>query len=109
MTPLEEGNIATFYRLPNLFQTLLILSFRFLYELCTVTPFVIGMSPISAKKFFLLNASGALVRAAAFGSSGYIFGQALKILIGKIEHYELLAFGLIARLGLLIWTVHFIL
>lgn len=105
--PAWKEKVQKVYRLMNRFQTLLILSFRFLYGLRTVTPFVIGMNPVSAKKFFLLNAAGALVWAAVFGSGGYIFGQALKMLIGKIEHYELLAFGLIALLGLLIWTVHF--
>jgi membrane protein DedA with SNARE-associated domain len=91
----------------NKYQTPMILSFRFLYGLRTVTPFVIGMSRVSVKKFIVLNAVGALVWAAAIGSGGYLFGRALQVYIGQIEHYEVLVFAIIALFGLFIWTVHF--
>jgi membrane protein DedA with SNARE-associated domain len=94
-------------KITNRFQTAIILSFRFLYGLRTVTPFVIGTSPVSLKKFVALNAVGALVWAAAFGSGGYLFGRTLEIYIGKIKHYEARVFAVIALLGLLIWAVHF--
>lgn len=90
------------------YQTPLILSFRFLYGLRTVTPFVIGMSPVSAKKFIVLNAAGALVWAAAIASGGYLFGRAAQVFIGKFKHYEVLVFASIALLGVFIWIVHFI-
>ena len=89
------------------FQTPMILSFRFLYGLRTVAPFVIGMNPVSVKKFILLNAAGALCWAAAVGCGGYLFGHALEIFIGKIKHYELQVFVGIALLGLFIWIVYF--
>ena len=95
------------HKIMNRFQTLIILSFRFLYGLRTVTPFVIGMSPVSVKKFMALNAVGALVWAAAFGTGGYLFGRALELFIGKIKHYEAQVFAGIALLGLLVWAVHF--
>ena len=94
-------------RIMNKYQTPMILSFRFLYGLRTVTPFAIGMSRVSVKKFIVLNAVGALVWAAAIGSGGYLFGRALQVYIGKVEHYEVLVFAIIALLGLFIWTVHF--
>jgi membrane protein DedA with SNARE-associated domain len=94
-------------RIMNKYQTPTILSFRFLYGLRTVTPFVIGMSRVSVKKFIVLNAVGALVWAAAIGSGGYLFGRALQVYIGKVEHYEVLVFAIIALLGLFIWAVHF--
>jgi membrane protein DedA with SNARE-associated domain len=50
---------------------------------------------------------GALIWAAAIGSGGYLFGLALQVCIGKVEHYEVLVFAIIALLGLLIWIVHF--
>lgn len=94
------------HKMMNRFQAPMILSFRFLYGLRTVAPFVIGMSPVSFKKFILLNAAGALVWSVAVGSGGYLFGHALEIFIGKIKHYEVHVFAMIALLGLLIWTVH---
>jgi len=95
------------HKMMNRFQTPMILSFRFLYGLRTVAPFVIGMSPVSVKKFILLNATGALAWATVVGAGGYLFGHALEILIGKIKHFEVQLFIVIALSGLLIWIVHF--
>ena len=91
----------------NRFQTPMILSFRFLYGLRTVAPFVIGMSSVSVKKFILLNAAGALVWAAAVASGGYFFGRALEVLIGKLKSYEIYIMGSVAIVGVLIWIFHF--
>jgi len=75
-------------RMMQRFETPVILSFRFFYGLRTLTPFVIGMSTVSFRKFLLLNAAGALIWAAAVGAGGYLFGHALEMIIGKIKHYE---------------------
>jgi len=99
--------IAKFNRLLERYHTLLILSFRFLYGLRTVSPFAMGMSSVSTSRFVVLNAIGAFAWAVCFGVGGYLFGQALEIFIGKIKHYEVQLFALIALLGLLIWAAHF--
>jgi membrane protein DedA with SNARE-associated domain len=105
--PAWKAKAEKVHKLLNRFETPMILSFRFLYGLRTVAPFVIGMSPVSFKKFILLNGAGALVWAAAVGSGGYLFGHALEIFIGKIKHYEVQVFAMIALLGLLSCTVYF--
>lgn len=89
------------------FQNPMILSFRFLYGLRTVAPFVIGMGSVSATKFILLNAVGALTWAAVVGSGAYLFGHALEMFIGEIKHYEVHVFAAIILLGSLIWGVYF--
>jgi len=94
-------------KLMNRYQTPMILAFRFLYGLRTVAPFVIGTSAVSFKKFAFLNAIGALVWAVAVGSGGYLFGNALEVFIGKVKHYEVQVFAIIALLGFLIWSVYF--
>ncbi len=94
-------------KLINRFQTPMILSFRFLYGLRTVSPFVLGMSTVSVQKFVVLNATSALIWAAAFGSGGYLFGHALEVVIGKAKSYEIYVMGSIAIVGLLIWIFHF--
>jgi membrane protein DedA with SNARE-associated domain len=94
-------------RMMNRLQTPLILCFRFLYGLRTVTPFAIGMSTVSAKKFILLNAAGALVWAAAVASGGYLFGHVLEVIIGKAKSYEIYIMGSVAMVGVLIWIFHF--
>ena len=105
--PYWKSKAEKVHKMMNRFQTPMILSFRFLYGLRTVTPFVIGTSPVSFKKFILLNSAGALAWAVAIGSGGYLFGHVLEIFIGKIKHYEVQVFAMIALLGLLVWTVHF--
>ena len=105
--PAWKEKVEKIHNMLDRFQTPMILSFRFLYGLRTVAPFVIGMSRVSFKKFILLNVVGAFVWAVVIGSGGYLFGHAVELVIGKIKHYEVQVFGLIALLGLLIWAVHF--
>lgn len=89
------------------FQKPLILVFRFLYGLRTVTPFVIGMSSVSTVQFILLNIIGALVWAVLVGVGGYAFGSALEAIIGDVKKYELEVLGAVAIIGILIWVIHF--
>ena len=88
-------------------QKLIILGFRFVYGLRTVTPFAIGISNINAKQFIGLNAIGAIVWAVVVGSGGYLFGNALEIIIGDIKHYELEILAAIAITGVMVWLVYF--
>jgi membrane protein DedA with SNARE-associated domain len=52
----------------------MLLSFRFLYGIRSVTPFAIGMSEVSYLRFTLLNIIGAGIWAIAIASAGYYFG-----------------------------------
>ncbi len=85
----------------------LILMFRFLYGLRTVTPFAIGMSRVSPITFIALNASGALVWAIAVGTGGYLFGSALKAIIGNIQHYEKIILSGVLLAGAVLWIFYF--
>lgn len=81
-------------------QTLLILGFRFLYGIRSVTPFLLGAANVSRTKFFVLNMIGAAVWAIAVGSLGYYFGVAIEAVLGDIKRYELVLFAVIAAVGL---------
>jgi membrane protein DedA with SNARE-associated domain len=105
--PSWQRRIDRAQKLLERFRTPLILVFRFLYGLRTVAPFVIGMSSVSAIKFVLLNAVGAMVWAIAVGTCGYLFGNALEALLGNIKHYEHEAFLTIAVIGAFIWVAYF--
>jgi membrane protein DedA with SNARE-associated domain len=89
-----------------LHQTALILGFRFLYGLRTITPFALGMTRVRRGYFFLLNILSALVWAAAVGIGGYLFGNVLSTIMVDIKRYELKAFGAIALTGGLIWGIY---
>lgn len=103
-----HNRIQKIHRLLERYHTALILVSRFLYGLRTVVPFVIGMSPVSFLRFLLLDTMGALVWAAAVGTGGYFFGQALGIIIGDIKRYERNAFLVILVTGSVIWLLFFL-
>jgi membrane protein DedA with SNARE-associated domain len=84
-------------------QTLLILGFRFLYGLRSVTPFLLGAAQISRPRFFILNMVGAAVWAVAVASLGYSFGYAIEAMLGNIKRYEMGVFGVMAAVGLGFW------
>ena len=105
--PSWKARVDRSQKLLERFHTPFILIFRFLYGLRTVAPFMIGMSSVSTVRFLLLNAVGAFAWAVAVGVGGYLFGNALEIVIGDIKHYEVYFFGLIALIGVLIWSLYF--
>jgi len=86
-------------------QIWLILGFRFLYGLRTVTPFIIGASRVSPFRFLILNIIGAFIWAVVVGILGYLFGHALEILMGDIKNYELLIFALLSVVGVCVWFI----
>jgi membrane protein DedA with SNARE-associated domain len=89
------------------YQKLIILGFRFVYGLRTVTPFAIGLGKNDAKEFIVLNATGAMVWAMIVGRGGYLFGNALEIIIGDIKHYELEILAAMILAGCVVCSVHF--
>jgi membrane protein DedA with SNARE-associated domain len=105
--PTWQPRIAKTQKLLDRYHTPLILSFRFLYGLRTVAPFVIGMSRVSTRKFLLLNVVGAAVWAVSFGFGGFLFGHALEIILDDLKKYEFIILIGLAIAGLLIWSLHF--
>jgi membrane protein DedA with SNARE-associated domain len=88
-------------------QNLVILLFRFVYGIRSITPLLIGVSGVSPLKFSLLNAVGALTWAMTLTSLGYVFGQAAELLLDDIKKYEYIIMGLIILVGIIIWILHF--
>jgi len=105
--PAWQSRLDRVQKLFERYQTLLILGFRFLYGLRTVTPFVLGRSGVSPTYFFLLNTLSALVWSVAVGIGGYLFGNFLKLIMGDIKRYEFEAFFGIAGIGSVIWGIYF--
>jgi membrane protein DedA with SNARE-associated domain len=87
-------------------QLLLVIGFRFLYGLRTVTPFLLGASGIPPARFLVLNTAGAFLWAVSTGVAGYLFGQLIESLIGRIEHYEWLLFVALSVIGAVVWGIH---
>jgi membrane protein DedA with SNARE-associated domain len=86
-------------------HNLIIIGFRFVYGIRTVTPFVLGMSNVKTWRFVLLNILSAMVWAIGIGTAGYFFGVTIEAIIDNIKHYERIIILGIAILGLFIWGI----
>lgn len=81
----------------------LIVGIRFLYGLRTAGPIAMGMSEIPAWRFMLFNALGAAIWAVGIGGAGYLFGQALELLLADIRKLEGSLLLVMLFAGLLVW------
>lgn len=68
-----------------------ILAFRFIYGMRTVSPVLIGLSSVPAVRFVLLNFIAAVVWGILIAAIGYLFGNAVEALFGRLRlHMHLL-------------------
>lgn len=84
----------------------LIVEFRFIYGMRSVTPFILGASDVSWRKYFFLNTVGALVWATVIGMVGFSFGQVARSVLGRIKQHELTIIVSICATGATIWLVY---
>jgi membrane protein DedA with SNARE-associated domain len=101
--PVWQAKSRRVFKLLEKHQILLILGFRFIYGIRTVTPFVLGSSGISPARYLLLNICGALLWAMAVGILGFYFGQALELFISEIKLYEKWVIIGLLSLSAIIW------
>ena len=87
-------------------QVLLILGFRFIYGLRTLTPFLLGASMVSPMRFFVLNLLGGVVWTLTIGLLGYAFGITLEAILGDLKHYETWIFATVLVTGVAAWAWH---
>lgn len=100
-----QANADRVYAILMRRQTFLILTFRFYYGLRNVTPFVIGASQISRRRFFVLNFIGAAIWAVTVAAGGYYFGHAMQAMFDGFARFELYALAGLAAAGLAVWAV----
>lgn len=93
-------------RMLHRYHVVFILSFRFIYGLRTVSPFVIGMSEVPATRFVLLNMLASAIWASAFSVGGYLLGTVLEAMLKKAERFEAFVIGGLVVAGLVGWLVH---
>ncbi len=106
--PAWETKVERVLKLFDRYQTLVVLGFRFMYGLRTVTPFAFGLSGIGAGRFFILNLIGALVWSVVGALVGYLFGavaRAVLVDVGKYEHQIMLG---ILWTGGLVYIIYFL-
>jgi membrane protein DedA with SNARE-associated domain len=88
-------------------KDLIMIGFRFVYGIRILTPIVLGMNhKIKARRFFLFNAVGAIVWSIVVSLGGYLFGEALQLIMKGIKQYELKIIIGIVIIGLLAWILN---
>ena len=92
-------------RLVRKYETVLILSFRFIYGVRNVTAIMLGINRVNHLKFLLLNIIGAAVWATAFTYGGYFLGALFEKIIHDASLAILYTLGAAAVLGTLIWYI----
>lgn len=88
------------------YHTIFILSFRFLYGLRTVSPFVIGMSKVPTPRFLMLNFIASAIWASTFTTAGFLLGTVLESVVAEVERYEMIVLGAIVAVGIVAWLIH---
>lgn len=104
--PSWQSGAARVFRTLERHRNLLILGFRFIYGLRSVTPFAIGTSDVSYLRFAVLNVIGAGIWATSIALAGYYFGHAVEAILGDVRHYELELMGSVIAGALALWTAH---
>ena len=82
----------------------LIVGVRFFYGLRTVGPMALGLSAVSAMRFVSFNSLGATIWAIGIGMAGYLFGQALELLLSDFKRLEELFLITILVGGFAVWA-----
>lgn len=90
---------AKAHRLVRRYQTIFILSFRFIYGVRTVAPFIIGAARVHPVKFALLNIVSAAIWAAAVATLGFALGEAAEVVLEHVKQYEIWLLVAIAIVG----------
>lgn len=101
--PSLKPRIARVTELLHRHHTPIILSIRFLYGLRIAGPIALGLTDIAWQRFMLLNFIGAVVWAFLITTCGYLFGNALQIILDDLYKFEVYGFLALSALSLAIW------
>ena len=104
--PSWQPKVTRVQKLFEVYDSLFIIGFRFLYGIRAISLIVLGTSQVKTAKFLILNTLSAAVYTALLGVSGYVFGIALAILFRNFQRYETWTIMAIAVLGTALWILH---
>ena len=101
----QRQRLEKVLRLVERHRILLVLIFRFMYGLRTITSFTLGMTRMPIWLYAPLNLVGAITWAVTFASAGYLFGYAVLPVLTKAKHYQLRLLGVLCIVGMAIWLI----
>ncbi|MCW5750157.1 MAG: DedA family protein [Alphaproteobacteria bacterium] len=82
--PKMQGGVETALFLARKYNTVFILSFRFIYGIRNVSSFALGMSGLSWPRYLVLNFIAAGIWANSFAGAGYLFGELSEAVLGDM-------------------------
>jgi membrane protein DedA with SNARE-associated domain len=85
-------------------QAKIVLAMRFLWGLRIALPVALGLTTMSARKYFFLDLLSASVWATTFTLLGYSAGEMLDPVIHRLHHYEMWVAVVLAAVGVVILT-----
>lgn len=90
------------------YEIAVLLGFRFIYGMRTITPIALGAAKMVAPvKFLLFNMLGAAMWSALVASLGFLIGHGVQLLLGDIKRFEiaLMSAVILSGLGIWLWRV----
>lgn len=91
----------------NRYHIAVLLGFRFVYGLRSVTPFALGSGKlVSPLRFLFFDTVGAVLWSVSIGSAAYAFGSAVELILGDLQHYQLSVMLFIAVASFFAWLWH---
>lgn len=88
-------------------NTALILGFRFVYGIRTITPIIIGLSGISQKRYALLTITAAAIWSVIISCLGYYFAEMVEVIQQRFENGQKILAIIILLLVVLGLIVYF--
>jgi membrane protein DedA with SNARE-associated domain len=89
------------------FNTGFILTFRFIYGVRNISSFALGMSGLGWQRFFVLNFAAAGIWATSFMMAGYLFGAAMREVLGEyVRSFSLAMLGVFLLVGGGMYLLH---
>lgn len=85
-----------------------ILAFRFIYGMRTVSPIAIGLTSVPAWRFVILNFIAAVVWGFLITAIGYLFGNAVEAMFGRLRlhvHLIIAIAAIVIMVGALGWFI----
>ncbi|MEZ4371926.1 MAG: DedA family protein [Polyangiaceae bacterium] len=82
-----------------------LLGFRFVYGVRSVTPLLVGASGIKPAVFGRYNVAGAALWALVVGALGYAFGQSLELVFAEAKRFEGWVIAAACGVVLVVWVL----
>ncbi len=106
--PLWQLRVQKVQSLLERYHRWVVVGFRFLYGLRSVTPFALGMSNVKTAHFVVLNLIGAFAWSVVMGAFGFVIGEIAKAVVADVREYDRWVLCAILVAGALVWLRSYI-